>query len=121
MYACILEIGGEFFEGVCAPSNAPANFRDPPPTLSAKEPEPCRWGSGPIWIMRRLTVGGALAWGRGKPSLAHCQSTARMPPTRHAARRTYALKASRADAHLVGTPSCSRHDDHCIRSSTSCS
>jgi hypothetical protein len=38
MYACILEIGGGFFEGVCAPTNAAANFCDPPP--NTKEPEP---------------------------------------------------------------------------------
>jgi hypothetical protein len=31
MYACIREIGARFFEGVCIPSNATANFRDPPP------------------------------------------------------------------------------------------
>jgi hypothetical protein len=30
MYACIPESEGGFFEGVCAPSNATANFRDPP-------------------------------------------------------------------------------------------
>jgi hypothetical protein len=31
MYAWILEIGRGFFEGVCAPCKATANFRDPPP------------------------------------------------------------------------------------------
>jgi hypothetical protein len=31
MYACILETGCGFFEGVCAPRNATAHFRDPPP------------------------------------------------------------------------------------------
>src|SRR5215211_6046580 len=36
MYACILEIGGGFFEGVCTPSNATANFRDPPPPLGSR-------------------------------------------------------------------------------------
>jgi hypothetical protein len=30
MYACIPDIGRGFFEGVCAPSNATAHFRDPP-------------------------------------------------------------------------------------------
>jgi hypothetical protein len=30
MYACTLEIGRGFFEGVCTPSNTTANFRDPP-------------------------------------------------------------------------------------------
>jgi len=31
MYACVCEIGGGFFAGVCTLSNATANFRDPPP------------------------------------------------------------------------------------------
>ena len=31
MYACIPEIGRGFFQGVCAPNNATAYFRDPPP------------------------------------------------------------------------------------------
>jgi hypothetical protein len=31
MYACIPEIERGFFGRVCAPSNASANFRDPPP------------------------------------------------------------------------------------------
>jgi len=61
MYAYVLEPGRGFFEGVCARSNATANFRDPPPPLSAKEPEPWQWGSSPMWITRRVTVGGALA------------------------------------------------------------
>jgi hypothetical protein len=61
MYACIPEIDDGFFEGVCPLSNATANFRDPPPPLSAKEPEPWQWGPGPMWIMRRVTVGGDLA------------------------------------------------------------
>jgi hypothetical protein len=30
MYACIPEIDGGFFEGVCAPCTATAYFRDPP-------------------------------------------------------------------------------------------
>jgi len=30
MYAYILEAGRGFFEGLCAPSNATVNFRDPP-------------------------------------------------------------------------------------------
>jgi len=59
MYACIVETDGGFFAVVCAPSNATANSYDPPPPRSAKEPEPWQWGSGPMWIMRCLTVGGA--------------------------------------------------------------
>ena len=30
MYACISQIAGGFFEGVCTPSNATANSYDPP-------------------------------------------------------------------------------------------
>jgi hypothetical protein len=37
MYACIYETGGGFCEGVCTPSNAIANFRDPPPTPQYKD------------------------------------------------------------------------------------
>jgi hypothetical protein len=35
MYAYILETGRGFFEGVCAPSNATAHVRDPPPSRFA--------------------------------------------------------------------------------------
>ena len=38
MYACINETHGGFFEVVCAPNNATANFRDPPL---------------PLWLSRR--------------------------------------------------------------------
>jgi len=58
MYACNCRTGCGFFEEVCPPSNATGNSYDPPPPLSAKEPEPWQWGSGPMWIMRRVTVGG---------------------------------------------------------------
>jgi hypothetical protein len=34
MYACFLEIGRGFFEGMCPPSNPTAHLRDPPPTAS---------------------------------------------------------------------------------------
>jgi hypothetical protein len=61
MYACIPEIGGGFFEVVHAFNDQARISSDLPPPLSAKEPEPHCQGSGPMWIMRRLTVGGALA------------------------------------------------------------
>jgi len=47
MYACILEIGRRFFEGVCPPSNATAHSYDPPPSRNAKEPELHCQDSGP--------------------------------------------------------------------------
>ena len=34
MYACVPEIGGGFFEGVCPASSAAAHLCDPPPTAS---------------------------------------------------------------------------------------
>jgi hypothetical protein len=40
MYACIPEIGGGFFEGVRTPSNATANFRDPPHPTTQKDRSP---------------------------------------------------------------------------------
>jgi hypothetical protein len=36
MYACILEIRRGFFEGVCIPSDATANSRDPLPPLDTR-------------------------------------------------------------------------------------
>jgi len=35
MYACIREIGGGFFEGVCALSDQSCISSDPPPSLCA--------------------------------------------------------------------------------------
>jgi hypothetical protein len=61
MYACLHESWAGFFEGVCAPSNATANFHDPPPPRNTKEPEPHWQGSGPKRITSRATVSGALA------------------------------------------------------------
>jgi hypothetical protein len=59
MYACIHETWAGFFEVVCTPSTTTANFRDPP--LSAKEPEPRLWDSGPKRVTHRSTVDSALA------------------------------------------------------------
>jgi hypothetical protein len=61
MYSCIPEFGRGFFEGVRAPSNATAKFRDPPPPPNTKEPEPHCQGSGPKRITLRATVDGVLA------------------------------------------------------------
>jgi hypothetical protein len=36
MYAYVHETGGGFFDGVCTPGNPTANFRDPPPPISAE-------------------------------------------------------------------------------------
>jgi hypothetical protein len=61
MYACTPEIERGFFEVVCGQGNQPPAFRDPPPPRYAIELEPWQWGSGPIWIMRRVTVDSDLA------------------------------------------------------------
>ena len=61
MYSCVHESGLGFFEGVCAPSIATANSRDPPPPPNTREPEPHCQGSGPKKITRRATVDGDLA------------------------------------------------------------
>ena len=90
MYACIHETWIGFIEGVRTLSNATAIFCDPPPPRNTREPEPRYWNSGPKRVMRRATVEGGLAWGRGKPPPTQCQSSARMPPTHHAARRRHA-------------------------------
>jgi hypothetical protein len=84
MYACIRRIGRGFFEVVCAPSNSTAIFHDPPPPGNIREPEHHCQGSRPKKITSRSTVGGALAWGRGKPSPARCPSTTRKLPKHHA-------------------------------------
>src|SRR5215218_10866534 len=108
MYACMLETERGFFQGACAPSNATAHSYDQP--HNTKEPEPWQWGSGPKWIMRRLTVGGALAWGRGN----HHSPSPRAPLACHpraALNIEHApLKASQAATLLVGTRSRSSHD-----------
>jgi hypothetical protein len=49
MYACTLETGRGFFEGVCAPGNATAHFRDPPPTHTSRiSPGEC-WSQQGEW------------------------------------------------------------------------
>jgi hypothetical protein len=53
MYACVPETGRRFFAVVCTPSDATANFRDPPPPRNAREPELRQWDSGSKWITRR--------------------------------------------------------------------
>jgi hypothetical protein len=90
MYACIPEIDGGFFVGVCTYSNATADFRDPLPPRNTREPKPHWQGSGPKWITRCATVSGALRWGRGKPLPAQCPSTAHKPSTHHVGRRRHA-------------------------------
>jgi hypothetical protein len=57
MYACILENGLGFFEGVRAPNDATAYSYDPPPPPNTREPEPQRQGSGPERITHRTNVG----------------------------------------------------------------
>src|SRR5215210_1130664 len=81
MYACYRGTGCGFFGGVRALATPALESSDPPPPRNTKEPEPHRQGSGPKWITRYAIADGDLVWGRGKPPLAHCPSTARKLPT----------------------------------------
>src|SRR5215213_1381571 len=57
MYACILEIGRGFFEEVCAPSNATAHFRDPPPpSLERRLVLLCSKSLGQVFARNTITV-----------------------------------------------------------------
>jgi hypothetical protein len=57
MYACILETGRGFFEGVCTPGNATANFRDPPPpSLKRRLVLPYSKFSGQVFARHTITV-----------------------------------------------------------------
>jgi len=60
MYAYVLEIGRRFFGGACTPSNATADFRDPPLPRSTKTGA-LAMGLWPMRITRRATVAGASA------------------------------------------------------------
>ena len=57
MYACIPEIGCGFFEGVSTPSNATANFRNPPPpSLKRRLVLPYSKCSGQVFARNTITV-----------------------------------------------------------------
>jgi hypothetical protein len=98
MYASTHETGRGFSRECAHPTMQP-----PIPTA---RPHPQRKGAG----TSNATVSGALAWGRGIQPPAHCPSTARKPPTHHAAFVHATLKASQAGALLVGTHSRNDHD-----------
>jgi hypothetical protein len=119
MYACISEIDGGFFEGVCTLSDATAHSYDPPPPRNTKEPESHWQGSGHMWITRRATVDGALAWDRGKPPHAQCQSTARKLPTHHAQCRTHAPQSIACRCAPRRNSLLEQPRSHAINSSTS--
>jgi hypothetical protein len=53
MYACVRRIGREFFEGVCTPSSATADFRDPPhPSIREYTQGDALWLSGSPGLRR---------------------------------------------------------------------
>jgi hypothetical protein len=53
MYACILESGYGFFEGVCAPSSTTAHLRDPPhPSIREYTQGDALWLSGSPGLRR---------------------------------------------------------------------
>src|SRR5215216_4767943 len=57
MYAYIGEIGCRFFEGVCTPSNATANFCDPPPPSSKRRLVlPYSKCSGQVFARNTITI-----------------------------------------------------------------
>ena len=118
MYACHPETGRGFFEGVCAPSNATANFCDPPHSAiqenrSPNTGAPARSGSfaALLWTALRLRV-----------DVDHYPHGSRAPLASHpliALRVVDApLEASQAGTLLVRVRSCSSYD-HAIISSTS--
>jgi hypothetical protein len=85
-------LGADFSIGCAHPAmQPPISATHPHPN---KRPEARYWDSGPKSVTRLSSVGGALAWGRGKPSPAHCLSTARKPPTHYAQRRTHAPRST---------------------------
>jgi hypothetical protein len=111
MYACMPEIERGLFEGVCAPSNATATFRDPPhsPSQENRSPiarTPARRGS-------RAALPSAVLW--LGVEVNHHPPTAIAPLTSHP-RTTLnvvdaPLKASHAGALLIGgTCSLGGHD-----------
>jgi hypothetical protein len=87
-----VKLGADFSRWCALSAMQPPISTTHPHLTNAEEPEPCQ-GSGPKWITHRATVEGALALGRGKLQPAHCQSTARKPPTHHAQGRTHALQS----------------------------
>jgi hypothetical protein len=54
------KLGARFFEGVCPPNNATANFCDPPHP-AVQRPEPRYWDSGLKRVTHRSTEVGDLA------------------------------------------------------------
>src|SRR5215208_3725465 len=60
---------------------------------AVQKPEPYKQGPGLKWITSRATVSGDSAWGRGKPSPAQCQNTAREPPTHYVGCRRHVLRS----------------------------
>jgi hypothetical protein len=63
MYACVHEISGGFFEGVCAPSNTTAYLRDPPPlSLKRRLVLPCSTFSGQEFARNTITVAIEVVW-----------------------------------------------------------
>ena len=110
MYACILETGVRFFEGVCTPSNATAHPYDPPPpaTQEKRSPiarAPAQRGSRAALTWAALQLGVDV---NHHPSCARAPLASHPPTTLNVVNAT--LEASQAGALLVGTRLCSGHD-----------
>src|SRR5215218_2805803 len=109
MYACVFESGGVFFEAVCAPSNATAHLRDPPPS-NTRNRSP---GNGAPTRSKLLA---ALPWAAlylGVDVNHHPRGT-RAPLASHPRTALHVvdapLEASQAGALLVRSPSRSGHE-----------
>jgi hypothetical protein len=110
MYACIPEICGRFFEGVCAPNDATAHSYDPPPLATQRNRSPmarapARSGSRAALPWRALCLG---------VEVNHHPPTARASLASHPRTALHVVditpEASQAGALLVGTRSWSNHD-----------
>src|SRR5215217_3937516 len=89
-------------------------LRPTPTAYHERTGEPHCEGSGSERITSSATVEGDLAWGRGEPQPAQCQSTARMPPTQHAACRTHAPQSIASRGAPRRNPLCWRPRSHAI-------
>ena len=109
MYACIYEIRGGFFSGVCTPNDATAHSYDPPPSATQRNRSPtgrtpARRGSHATlpWTALQLRV-----------EVNHYPSGTRAPLAGHPRTALHvvdtSLQASHAGALLVGTCSLGGH------------
>ena len=118
MYACVLENGLGFFEGMCTPSNATDHFCDPPPPRNARNRSPANEAPA------RRESRAALAWSalRRRVDVDHHSRGSRAPLAGYpliAPCVVHApIEAPQARTLFVRSRSSGGHD-HAINSSTS--